>query len=205
MEIIETIKRLQKEADIYIDVSYLQGREAILNQLQKRSGEDESPLVDLYLEDIKTIINDLIERVKPYDLPDDYLYFLRTYGGLYIDHEDNYFQVFGVGPMVEDWYSSINSDQAQFANKGTDFLLIGSVSFRTGHLALHRVNFFLDLAGRLQKYSVFGIGPWTQGAITPNQVLQNLNFHTDKWKIIASSFTNWLDKAAETHGTFAVV
>ena len=202
MEITETIKRLQETPDAYIDVSYLQGRDAVLNQLNKRSGDDESLWVDSYLNDIEHTINDLIERIKPHSLPDDYLYFLSYYGGVSIEHENSYFQVFGVGPMVEDEYASIDSDEAQLGKEVTGFLSIGSVSFRTGTLALYRVTFFLDLASRFQRYSVIGIGPWERGMIPPDQVLQNLNGHADKWKILANSFTHWLDKAAETHGAF---
>jgi hypothetical protein len=103
--------------------------------------------------------------------------------------------------MVEDWYSSVVSDNALLEVARYGFLTLGSLNFRRHHKYKYQeVTFFLDLAGNIQKGCVIGVGPWGQGALTLLDVLRDIHGHPGRWQKVAGSFTEWLARAAVTKG-----
>jgi hypothetical protein len=202
MNVIEVIERIQRFPDAFVDCSFRQGRDAILRQLNERTGEDEEAFVDVTIEGIQDTIATLIQKAAPYDIPDDYIFFLEFYGGLAIDRDDYYLALLGVGPMVEEWYGSVDSDEALQEPGKYGFLSLGSLNFRGRRFRFQSVSFFLDLAGVVQKHCVIGVGPWGQHTLTPYTILKDVRAHPGMWRKIANSFTEWLEQAAETHGVF---
>lgn len=200
MTLSEAVEQIRSLPDAYIDSSFRQGREAIRIQLSLRSGKDEEDSVDNYIEDIQNTITELINKAKPYTIPIDYIDFLSIYGGLLISTDFYNFSVLGVGPMVEDWYGSVDGDGA-FSEIGTyGFLSLGSLNFGYEH-----VHFFLEIGNTIENNSVIGIGPWNRETPTPSTIIRNLLAYPDLWKKISSSFNEWLTCAAETRGAFGYV
>ena len=156
--------------------------------------------------------------VLPYQLPDDYLFFLEYYGGLTIESTTGVvFSAFGVGPEGESPYGNVVS--YNLTRRELDFgrLYIGSweglaclteeqsrlveESKKAGeynpfddkypdHYWFRE--FHLDLAGIVQEHSIIGPKENTQSA-------------QSTWLKVANSFTEWVEQAAETEGTFGCV
>lgn len=202
MNLIETVERIRLISGTFIDCGFGQGRDMFLKQLEERTGNDESALVDVDIQGSRDLITKLIKRANPYNIPDDYIFFLENYGGLAIDRPNYRFSVLGVGPMVEDWYASVISDEAIQEPGKYSFLSLGSLNFREGRYKFQHVDFFLDLAGIIQKHCVIGVGPWGAEDLTPDIVIKDIYAYPGKWQKIANSFTEWLEQAAQTEGAF---
>lgn len=186
-----------------VDCGYLQGRDAVLKQLNARSHQSEDTKVDLFIKNAQNSIEKIIQISRPHNLPEDYLFFLKYYGGLIIENDNLYFQILGVGPMVEEWYSSVDSE-ITVSNPGESGLIsIGSLSFRSGKYKYLRVDFLLDLIGHHQKYGIIGIGPWGKEDSTFNDVISDFPASSNMWSVVADSFIMWLDIAAQTQGFFS--
>lgn len=186
----------------FCDRGVLQGRRAILEQLEKRSGQNEEAMADTFIASARKAVADLVSKSSPYMVPKEYLYFLGYYGGLCISRDSHYFQILGIGPMVEEWYAAIDSDAAILQPGESGWLAVGSLSFGEGKFRFQHVDFLLDLAGVVHKGCVVGVGPWGKDDPTPIDVVGDLFSHADKWKIVANSFREWLEQAAETNGLF---
>ena len=203
MSVIAAVERLRMLPEAYIDSGFRQGRDAVLRQLESRTGEDESASVDVYLAGMKDDIANLRQRALPFYVPEDYIEFLETYAGLSIDDIEFRLVVFGIGPRVEDWYASIVSDEA-WAEPGKDGLLpVATLISRS--LVRHRskrVSFFIDLSGGIQEQCVIGVGPWGADDLRPQTVLKDPRAHSALWAKTANSFTEWLEQAGETRGAF---
>jgi hypothetical protein len=179
-----------------------QGRDAVLRQLNERTGKDEESTLEAFIQSCQEGIATLIQRAQPYEIPQDYIFFLEQYGGFCVVNNDYYLATLGIGPMVEEWYTAIDSDSA-LPNPGKHgFLSIGSLSFRTGKYRFQRVTFYLDIAGIIARNCVIGVGPWGQGTITSIDIIEDVHAYLEMWRQIANSFTGWLDKVAETGGAF---
>ncbi|MBI1881258.1 MAG: hypothetical protein HYR94_24015 [Chloroflexi bacterium] len=202
MSIKEIVDRIKLLPESFVDVSYRQGRDKVLKQLNKRTGENESAWVDVFIEDSQNTIQKLIQKVTPYIIPDDYIYFLEFYGGLAIESNDYYFSLLGIGPMVEEWYTGIESDDAFPEPEKYGFLSLGSLDFRKGKYKFQHVNFFLDLAGVVQKHCVIGVGPWGEDDPNSFKIIKDIHAYPHRWQRVANSFTEWLELAAETRGIF---
>jgi hypothetical protein len=199
-DIVERIRRLP---EAYVDRSFGQGRDAFLRQLEQRTGRDEVASVDLYIEGSRNTITGLVQKIAPYHIPDDYIFFLEYYGGLFIKGDHYSLSVLGTGPMVEEWYSSVNSDDALHEVRQYGFLTLGSLGFgEHPNYRFQEVTFFLDVAGNVQKHCVIGVGPWGQETPTPVDILKDIHAHPDQWRKATDSFTEWLEQAAETNGAF---
>jgi hypothetical protein len=203
MSVIAAVERLAMSPEASIDSGFRQGRDAVLRQLESRSGRDESALVDVYIAGMQDDIANLRQRALPFEVPADYVDFLEIYAGLIIDNDEFRLEVFGIGPRVEEWYGFIDSDEAT-AEPGKDgFLPVAALSSRG--LLRHRskrVEFYLDLAGVIQKQSVIGVGPWEGRDLPPETVLKDLAAHPTLWSKIADSFTEWLERVGVTRGAF---
>jgi len=201
--VMSVVEQLRRENGAHIDVSVGQGRDAVRKKLQERLGERVAePVLDKALSEIQKALAELAQRLRPYELPQDYLFFLEYYGGLFLESGAHYFAVLGVGPMVEEWYAAIDSDSAIPELVKYDFLQVGTLSFRAETYQFQRVSFVLDLAGTIQKHAIIGIGPWGHGGITPLDVVRNPREFTGAWQLSAKSFTSWLSQAAATKGAF---
>lgn len=207
MKIIEVVEKIRLSSWAYIDVGFRQGRNAVLKQYQEQfeqTEEDNSRYTEEFLSMAPNAVMDLNKRLAPYDIPVDYIYFLEHYGGLAIDGDRHYFSLYGIGPMVENWYGYMNSgDHVYMDAEQQGWLSLGSLVFRKGHkYSDRRVPFFIDLAGTVQKHSVIAIGPWD--GVTPRaiNVLRDMHTYPDMWKKLATSFPEFLEQAAETRGAF---
>jgi hypothetical protein len=199
----EAIDSIKQFPETLVDCSFGQGRDMFLKQLEERNGRDEEDSVDAYIEDCQNTITGLVRRAKPYNVPDDYIFFLENYGGLFLWDDKYTLSLLGTGPMVEEWYSSVVSDDALLEAGQYGFLTIGSLNFNEQHkYKFQYVTFFLDLAGNVQKHCVIGVGPWGAETLTPLDILPGLHDHPDRWRKTANSFTEWLEQAADTKGAF---
>jgi hypothetical protein len=204
MNVKRVIERIQSMQDTYVDCSIRQGRDAIHSQLNERAGKDEEAFVDITIEGMKSTIAALVQRAMPYELPDDYVFFLEFSGGLamYNDDSDGWFSILGVGPMVEDWYGSVDGDEAVQDPGKCGFLSLGSRGFGKGKYRFKRIVFLLDLTGTIHKHCVIGIGPCGEDTLSLSTIINDIHSYPNMWRKIANSFTEWLEQAAETHGTF---
>lgn len=205
MDIVKVVEKIRLLPGGFIDVNFGQGRNAVLRQLNERTGENEEPTVDAFIQSCRDAIATLIQRAQPYEIPQDYILFLELYGGLSIHSRDHYFSLLGIGPMVEDRYGAIVSDDALSDPGKHGFISLGSLNFRTGKYKYQYVTFYLDIGGIITRNCVIGVGPWGQGTITSVDVLDDIHSHPEMWRQIADSFTGWLDKVAETGGAFGYI
>lgn len=198
IEITNGIQTIKLTKQIEIDRGPQQGKEALLEIL----GEEAIPYVDGFIQDMEHRIQGLIERSEPYKIPEAYLYFLRQYGSIWSITDAYYFGLHGVGPRLSDFYDCIDCDDVIYFPSQYGFLSLGLLDFRKGVNKSKYVEFFLDLSGKIQEFSVVSVGPLS-GA-TPNslKVLENPDKYKDLWQIIAPSFTEWLYKIAETNCLF---
>jgi hypothetical protein len=134
----------------------------------------------------------------PYHLPDDYLFFLEFYGGLMIEVPSYNISIFGLGPMVHEWYDDLMGDDALYEN---GFLLI-SLLLLSEYRPNNYVHFFLDLAGIVRQYCVIGMSSneLVEKCLIP--VLHNPHAYPDRWTKHADSFTEWLEQLSVTNGSF---
>lgn len=194
----------QNDNDIDLDRNFLQGVEAVRKQLIIRTGQTENVGVEFFINTSNQVINDLIHKVQPSQIPDDYLFFLKYCGGVRIDKNEYNFTTFGIGPMVEEYYCSINSDSAYpgLVEKYS-YLPIGEISFRQGVLKYQYVSFFLDIVGHVQHNGIIKVGPWRPGIDDPDLFFENLFEHKNLWEVTSDSFTGWLSEVEKTKGTFS--
>ena len=203
MNLTEVVKRIEQFPGALVDCSFGQGRDAFLKQLEARTGRNEKYSVDMYIEDCRDTIAELIERVATYEIPDDYISFLELYGGFLLDFDDYHLSTLGIGPMVENWYSSIDSDDALSEINQYGFIHVGGLSFgKYPEEKIQVVTFLQDLAGTIEKHCVIGIGPWRVDTLTPIDISKDIHAYPDYWRKVANSFTEWLVQVAETQGRF---
>jgi hypothetical protein len=227
--VINAVERIRQLPGAFVDVNYRQSRELFAKQMAGRMGVEalSSHEIDQDIAGLQGDIVGLAAKVEPYDLPENYVFFLEYYGGLAVWQPSEYrFEVQGVGPMVNEEYGDFAQDNWGQRN---DPLLPGPRGLIIAHLRLdmdlskakargltpakmvnvHKqeveymppkwVEFRLDVAGTIQKHAILGLGPNEADALHP------LSFDDgDKrtWRKLADSFTDWLDLAAKTRGTF---
>ena len=203
MDVKDAIEQIRLYPGALVDCSFGQGRDVFLEQLEERTGRNEAYSVDNYIEDCRDTIAGLIQRVAPYEVPKDYIFFLEYYGGIFIEGDNHTLSILGTGPNVEEWYSSVESDDALLEVGRQGFLKLGSLNFaRNEENNSQRIAYFLDLAGNVQKHCVIGVGPWGKETLTPIDILKNIHAYHEMWKKVANSFTAWLEQAAITKGGF---
>jgi hypothetical protein len=204
MKLSETLDRLNGTPGANIDRGFGQGYAAVLKQLQLRFEGDRTAMVDDQIAQMQQAIKAIVTRASPYNIPKDYIEFLESYGGLVVDGPDYSFSVFGVGPMVEEWYGNANSADWALMNTGAlGWLTLGSLVFTNSHRhAFQRVGFYFDLAGKVSKNSVIAIGPWDGASSSELSLLANPFSFPTLFRVVADSFTNWLALATETRGQF---
>jgi hypothetical protein len=200
-DVIRAVEKLMMLPGAHIDCGFRQGRDAVFAQTQKLGiGKKEENMLaaEQLILHTPQYIADLYAQVVPYQPPDDYIFFLEFYGGGWVETTDYNLLINGIGPMVEEWYSFIFGDDAEYEN---GLLLIGTLLWWEGDY----IKFYLDLAGHVDQYCVIGISLGGAEDLNSVQVLQNLHQNPGLWKKVGDSFTGWLEQAAETHGTFGYV
>jgi hypothetical protein len=203
MGVQNLVEKLRLVPGAHIDSGFRQSRETLLKQLELRARRDQSGMIDIAVSRMQTEVDHLRQQCVPYNIPDEYISFLEYYGGLMIESRRHYFSIYGIGPMVEEWYSSIQSDETLHNPGKYGFLSLGVTSFRKGHhFEYQSVDFVLDLAGVIQKAAVIGIGPWEGGVFNLTDVVKDIASFSGRWVQIADSFSTWLEEAARTEGSF---
>jgi hypothetical protein len=198
-DLVDAVKQIRLLPETIVDVGFRQGRDAVLNQFNEETGQDGSSFIDKFIDGMKSDITELIESAKPYEIPEEYIFFLEQYGGLAIINDDFYLATLGIGPLVEIYYSSTRSDEAFHEVRKYGFLSIGGLRLSGGKYKHKGIEFFLDLGGTVQKDSIIGVGP--QRSFYFN-VIKDVHSHPTSWKITANSFIEWLRLVAETEGLF---
>ena len=203
-EVTEILQKIALLPGAVVDRNFLQGHDVVREQLELRGGNYSEQFVQEFVSEVKACIATMNLEVSPYGIPEDYKYFLEYCGGLSIEDEaDYYFSTYGIGPLVEKKYGSINSDDA-----APDFcwprglIQVGHLNFRSGKLKYHDFYFYHDLAGCVQQNCVFRVGPCGLSHVSPQTVIEDLQFHKDKWKRMSASFTEWLALVDESKGAF---
>lgn len=155
--------------------------------------------------ELKQDIDELYGWIAPHHLPNDYQFFLEFYGGLGIHTASYSFQVRGTGPMRNGWYLHIigtpgEFDEGLYVNGLLEISTLSIIQRDSGVGA----SFFLDLGGMISFGCVISISnrELTEKIDSPEIILRNPNLYTESWTKIANTFTDWLDLAAETWGTF---
>lgn len=194
--IVEQIERLP---DSGVDSNFRQGHAAVLQQLDYQVDE---VFLESAMQEVQEDLLTLKQKAIPHSLPEDYLFFLEFYGGLYIAGNNTYFSTYGIGPRSEEWYSAIISPDAMPEAIQYGFITVGVLTFHGGKYIGQKAKFFLDIAGDIQKHCVIGIGPFKPQEQDLFTVIKNISAYPTTWHKIADSFTHWLEQAAETAGTF---
>jgi hypothetical protein len=197
MTIWEIVERFRSLPGAMVDVSFRQGKEAILQQ--RKLYDFEGADIDQFIVGTQERVRELEALIAPYHLPDDYRTFLEYFGGASIDTEQIRFQVLGIGAMASHIYESVLALNEIMGSALRD-LHIGDVArYRRTDASWQGVTFLIDIAGTVQPHSIIALGP--------NETEDPSPFWThpdDKreWRKIATSFTEWLELAVQTGGSF---
>ncbi len=197
--------RLLRDREVRIDVGIQQEYSVISKQLQVRLGSSVSPeAVETFLEGCDNSLRELRMWVTPYELSGDYLFFIEYYGGLAIQSDDYSLQLFGEGPMVEEWYTSPMGDDSISDPSQDGVITIGFVSFRE-HTPYEQVYFLLDLAGVIQPNAVIGVPIAESTDYKPQVIVKHLEELPGYRKQLANSFTEFLELVAATKGALGYI
>ena len=210
-QVIQTVEQIRlisaedQKFSINLDRGLLQGREAIFEQLVLREDvEFASIQTDSILGMIERMITKFQSWAQPYQLPADYLFFLKYFGGLWLETETAIMVLDGTGPMLEDWYTSLMGDNAISVPNQDGVLTIGFLSFRN-HTPYDQVYLLLDLAGVIQPNAVLGIPVAASIDYKPKVIVKHLRELPTYWSLIAPSFTAFLERVATTKGDLGYV
>jgi hypothetical protein len=202
--VIKALKAIDLVPGAHVDRSFGQGYQAVFDQLSFRlEREADEGFVKSFIKECQKDVNEIELWVKPYNLPPDYLFFLQYCGGLIIKKEEFNLILDGIGPMVEEWYSFIMGDEVYKDPPNDGLIYIGCLPIKTKNEATNTygmVTFFLDLGGIVKKNSVLGIGRGNK-AISLEEIFANFSQYPDVAKILANSFTEFLELIAKTEGT----
>ena len=191
----QAVKHIRSLLYARVDNNYGQGAESILNQV-KTLESDNPEEVDQIIAYSKECLVRLEEMFLPHQLPSDYLYFLEHYGGLIIEKpgDDNSFNIYGIGPAVNIWYAHVEESNIlseNYLKKG--FLSIGTLNlgnqYKKYHLSSNfykHIHYYLSSSGNVYEEGVF---------------LSGNKFERDELRMIASSFTEWLNAIPSLYST----
>jgi hypothetical protein len=209
-DVTRAVERIESLPEAYVDRNYLQSYDAVLAQLRMRTEGriDSMSEAEEYIAHIREGLAKVQAWVAPWQLPEDYVFFLEYYGGLMISTESHYFAVQGIGPMVEEWYGFIKGDDSLYV-KGDEMPYEGGV-LRVGILSLRDerngcVDFLMDLGGAIRQYGIIGVPSWKVTGTNYLTILRNPRMYPTLWTKLADSFTEWLEQAADTGGTFGYI
>ena len=199
-KIIRTIERIRMIPGAQVDCGLGQGRDTYLAYIHGQSSEVlDIPLMpdDWYITGFQQDLAEVHTWVAPGDLPSDYAFFLEYISGLEIDRDFYNLNVYGIGLMTEEWYSSVIGDEGLYEG---GFLKIGALIFQEWEGS--HVGFFLDVIGSIQKGSVISVSGEVLKSWGVLTILDDPHAYPDRWTKLADSFTEWLERLAETNGSF---
>jgi hypothetical protein len=199
-QIISTLNKISLIPGAQVDRCFLQGREVIVKQLRLRLGDEETGelTLDSMIEVAHEAFEDVQKWVQPYQLPDSYLLFLAFCGGFAIDTDKYRITAYGIGPMTEEWYGFLMGDHIDINPSKIGFVTIARLTSQIPKNGEYpEVFFFIDLAGVIPKDAVIGVIPLLD-EIDP--ILENPSAYQQNWKLLAPSFTEWLELVADTDG-----
>ena len=201
-QIDESISKIQLMNDVQIDCGTEQGEDIFFEKLSKHSQlpRELYPKFEWYVAETEKCIEEIQGTIKPYSLPDDYLFFLKTYGGMTISNTNFYFVALGMGPMVEEWYSYLLAEGEGYEN---GFLRIGFIRYRNSKAEKWKyTSFVLDLGSTIQPNSIIELHDWNFGELNVQDFYNSPQSYSSNWSVIADSFTKWLELVANTGGSF---
>jgi hypothetical protein len=234
--LITAVEELRQLPGALVDTNFRQGREAFRAQLSRmwqQAGQDpavsdvevENRIYD-QLEDIE----ELKKKVLPYTLPTDYVFFLEYYGGLAVHTDTFRFEIYGCGPMTQEWYGDWVCDNwGEYVDPllpGPRGLKIGYLRFDTLSLENRKRN---EAVQKSAEYTNPFEAPWYPEIVSkwielrfdlagnvqtncivglgPNQsnTAHPLSLGEDDrriWKVLATSFTELIELATQTNAQF---
>jgi hypothetical protein len=185
-----------------VDRSFRQGYDAVVEQLRQRDPDISQEDIDSLIEYYPQAIASFERWIAPYHLPDQYRFFLEYSGGMQISTDRYHLSMLGTGPMVEEWYGYIQGDEALMDPSCDGVLLLGSLVSEIPMQGRYpRVYILLDLAGIFQAEHVIGVGPLTYSDVTISDIVKAPSHYQAHWKILANSFSQWLELVATSAGT----
>jgi hypothetical protein len=183
--IIKLVEQLRAMPGAFVDCNIGQGRDAVLQHIRTFYGEKETAFIDQYTVGGQQSYAALHEFVKPYQFPEDFLFFVWHYGGALIQSDTCNMLIHGDGPSCKDAYGwLLDTDDGLYEN---GIIAIGDMSFTEGH-----VRFLMDLSGVISRYSILCLPTWTHPGIQEIDILRNPHAYAHTWQKQASSFTEWL-------------
>lgn len=191
-----SIMRIEQLPGAQVDRGFGQDREVVRQQYMLRHNRSVSdPELESKMDMYPDFLHDLQTWLQPYQLPSEYRTFLDLYGGLLLQTTTSVLVVNGFGPMCQRWYEPVDPHET-VTDPGRDGVLeIGHIQF--SHTT---VVFCIDLAGKFQRGSVVGVGPWSVGDPEIAAILANPADHATFIRVLAPSFTDWVAAIADTGG-----
>lgn len=203
IDIKRVIKQIKELPDSGVDCNFKQGVQAVINQLDYQVDEE---FVAKQVVRLEAVIANLKGNAQPQKIPEEYIFFLEYYGGLYINNgERTHFITYGLGPMTEEWYPSVKSPDVIPEAVKYGFLPVGEVYLYDREPSGQYVSFFLDLRGEIQKQCIIAVGPTNEKELSTATIIKNIHSYPSTWRKVADSFTLWLKFAVETNGAFDLV
>jgi hypothetical protein len=201
-QIEKVIEQIRFLPNSQVDCGIEQGQNQFFTQLSKHVTTPELLELpfELYVMETNKSLARIENLISPYSLPVDYLSFLKRYGGITISSNDSYFASLGFGPMAEDWYPYLMGKAGHYEN---GFLKIGTLRIRNFiENNFMYVSFFLDIGGGIQRHCVIQVSMWKLKNLNLQETFRDLQSCSFCWSIVANSFTEWLQIAANTKGRF---
>ncbi len=217
MDIHSAIKVIQEIPEAQVDRNFGQGDSVLGAQVEALYADIAPASKDEIIHSCQLELSQLIQMVAPYSLPEDYLCFLKFYGGLSIGRvatDSPLLTIFGTGPAINLFYPSvveINEDvvsvinQLHIASIDLPRYTVDQNSLTESREGVSRHSFdealdlcpsnldrriYLDLAGPVQKYTILTT------EIDPK------SFEILRWIKIANTFSDWLELIAKDGGRF---
>ena len=197
-QLFDAIEQLSTKVESFVDAGPWLPREELLARYEEYSdGEMTDDDVDRWIAGAQSTLQSIVHEAKPYDLPAEFVSFLKLFGGLAVHGEHAYLPVFGMGVKVHTMYYHVQSPEVIRALLPFGFMHIAS-------LAVHdpnggessRFHYFLDLAGTILQDGIL--------ELTNDQRvrLEESGYKPEaaEWHLSADSFVSWLRRIADSGG-----
>ena len=197
-----TLQKVSQLDGAVVDQGYAQGVISILEHIKANDPNANIDAAQRLSRSLQDGLKDIHSWVYRYVLPEDYTYFLEYWGGLHIKTNKFYLEIMGIGIMVDSWYSYLMGDEGFFDPSDDGVILLGSLgSQQPIHGAYFRVYFILDVAGIFQAEQSIGVGTLTTGNSIVRHIVKTPATYVADWKILANSFSQWLELVATSAGS----
>lgn len=196
------LQQLAVRPDTFVDRSFGQGVAAFAAQMERREGFTRTVFdVAAEMNHYRFAVAEIEQWVLPRKLPADYYTFLESYGGLLLKRPTYNLMVDGMGPMVEEWYSSIRGDPEIELPGREGWLHIAHLSGKVQYGDIYpSVSILLNLETHVDGPMVIGIGPRNPTMPAMAEIYRSLDRHPDWWRVLGTSFTDWIASVVQTDG-----